>query len=169
MLKTINNLTPFFEDCYREISVREYAREVKVSPPTASKILNSFTKEAFLKKREERGFLLFSANRESNHMRDLSRIYWKEKIKELTKFIEEELYPDSIVLFGSLGKLEVTPDSDMDIVVFGKIEKDLDLNKLEKKLGRKIQIFIFEDLGKVNKELRNNIMNGYILGGWLRL
>jgi hypothetical protein len=29
----------FFEDCYRDISVREYSRETTISPPTASKIL----------------------------------------------------------------------------------------------------------------------------------
>ena len=35
MLNIINNLRPFIEDCYRRISVREYSRLLKVSPPTA--------------------------------------------------------------------------------------------------------------------------------------
>ena len=111
---------------------------------------------------------MFSVNRESFVIQDLSRIYWKEKLKKLIEFLESELYFDSVILFGSLSKLEATKDSDIDLAVFSKSKNELDLSKFEKKLGREIQIFVFEDLGKVNKELRNNIMNGYKLEGWLR-
>jgi len=31
MLKIINELSVFFEDCYREFSVREYARIMKIA------------------------------------------------------------------------------------------------------------------------------------------
>ena len=53
MLEIINNLAPFFEDCYRRISVREYSKIIKVSPPTASKILMEYYKEGLLKRQEE--------------------------------------------------------------------------------------------------------------------
>ena len=89
------------------------------------------------------------------------------RLNELIKFFGDELYGNSIVLFGSLSKLEVTKDSDVDIVVFGGLKKDIDLSKFEKKLGREVQLFVFESLGKVNKELKNNIINGYVLGGYL--
>lgn len=167
MLKIIYKLSIFFEDCYREVSVREYAREVGVSPPTASKLLRGFVDEGILTKREERGFLLFRINKGSGIVRDLSRIYWKGKLKELILFLEGELFFDSVVLFGSLSKLEVTGDSDIDLVVFGKSESEVDLGKFEKMLGREVQIFRFGELGKVNKELRTNILNGYVLEGYL--
>ncbi len=167
MLKIINNLSPYFEDCYREFSVREYSRKIGVSPPTASKMLNEFVGEGFLKKREERGFLLFRANRRNLVMKNLSHIYWSEKLEELIKFIGHESYASSVVLFGSLSKLEVTKESDIDIAVFSKSKKKINIDKFEKKLGREIQIFVFESLEKVNKELRSNIMNGYVLGGYL--
>ena len=48
MLNIINNLKPFFEDCYGRINVREYARIIKISPPTASKILLELNKEGLL-------------------------------------------------------------------------------------------------------------------------
>ena len=48
MLKIINNLKPFFEDCYRRINIREYSRLMKISPPTASKLLYKFNKEGLL-------------------------------------------------------------------------------------------------------------------------
>ena len=36
---------PFFQDCYRRINVREYSRLMKISPPTASKLLSSYSQE----------------------------------------------------------------------------------------------------------------------------
>ena len=165
MLEKINSLAPFFEDCYREISVREYAREVKISPPTASKVLKEFEKQGLLLMRKERGFLLFRINRESEIAKDISRIYWKVKLKEFINYLERNLHSDAIVLFGSLSKLEATEKSDIDIAVFSKIKKDLDLKKFEKNLGREIQMFIFDSFEKVNKQLKPSILNGYLIRG----
>ena len=167
MLKEINRLKAFFEDCYRWISVREYAREIKISPPTASKMLKEFAEEGMLKKKEERGFLFFSVNHESKIMRDLSRIYWQEKLKPLTEYIEETIFSTAIILFGSLSKLECRKESDIDILVFSKSKKNINLNQFEKKFGREIQIFVYESLGKINKELRNNVINAHILKGYI--
>src|SRR3989344_9555458 len=88
MLEIINNLEPFFENCYREISVREYSRLAKITPPTASKLLKKFASQGLLKKREERGFILFQANRENQILRSLSKIYWEEKLKSLTSYLQ---------------------------------------------------------------------------------
>ena len=81
MLQIINILKPFFEDCYRRINVREYGRIIKVSPPTASKILKNFEKEKILKKEREDPYLYYYANKDSDLFIDLSRIYWKSKLK----------------------------------------------------------------------------------------
>ena len=168
MLNIVNRLSVFFEDCYREFSVREYSREVGISPPTASKLLKGFAKDGLLAMREERGFLLFKVNRESFVMRDLSRMYWGERLGDLNILLRDELYGDAIVLFGSLSKLEALKKSDIDIAVFSKSKKRVDLAKPEKKLGREIHLFVFESLEKVNKELRFNIIDGYMLWGYLR-
>jgi len=167
MLDIINNLSIFFEDCYREFSVREYSRKMNISPPTASKMLKSFAKEGLLVLRKERGFLLFKINRGSEVVRDLSLIYWKEKLTPLTDYLDEMLFPESIVLFGSLSKLEVRKESDIDIAVFSKSKKKIDLSKFEKKLEREIQIFVFESLDKAGDELGKNIINSYKLGGFI--
>jgi len=165
MLKIINDFELFFEDCYREISVREYAREMKVAAPTASKMLKGFAKEGLLYMRAERGFIFFRANRESLVLRNLSRIYWGEKLEGLVEYIWDSVHPDSVVLFGSLSKLEVSSRSDIDIAIFGGFKKEIDLKNFEKKLGKEIQSFVFESLDKVNKELRDNMIEGYILRG----
>src|SRR3989344_2835220 len=168
MLKIINERSLFFEDCYREISVREYAREMKTTPPTASKRLKEFASKDLLKQRSERGFLFFCANRESHVLKDFSIIYWREKLKEFVEYVEDFVHPDSIILFGSLTKLEVNEKSDVDIAIFGGFKKDIDLKKFEKKLGKEIQVFRFESLDKVNKELRVGIIGGCSLKGVLR-
>ena len=168
MLKIFNNLKPFIEDCYEERSVREYSLIANMSPPTSSKILKNFEKENILKKREYRNHLLFRANRESFLLKDLSRIYWKQRLQILFDFLNEEFHYPVIILFGSLAKLESRSDSDIDIAIFSKINKKIDLEKYEKKFKRKIQLFIFNSLEKINKELRGNIMNGYLIHGELK-
>lgn len=167
MLEEINRLKPFFEDCYREISVREYSREMKISPPTASKLLKQLSKEGLLNMRKDRGFLLFRTNRESKVMKQISLTYWANKLNDLTQTIDEKLRPNAIILFGSLSKLETTPNSDIDIAILGEIKKELSTDKLEKKIGRKIQLFIFENLEKVNKSLKLAVINGHTIGGYI--
>jgi len=166
MLKEINTLGIFFENCYKEISVREYARKIKISPPTASKILKNLAKQKLLIKKSERGFLFFRINQENKSMQNLSRIYWENKINPLINSLENSS-PKAIVLFGSLSKLETTENSDIDIAIFGTSKEKLNLEKFEKEFKRKIQLFYYDSLEKVNKELKLNIINGYLLRGYL--
>ena len=167
MLKIINNLTPFFEDCYRRINVREYAKILKISPPTASKLLLDYYKENLLLKEDYRNYIFFYANKDSKRFIDLSRIYWSYKLEEIILFIKKNLNNPLIILFGSFAKAEVTPDSDIDLAVFSH-KKQLVFINFEKKLNRKIQLFWFDSLKDVkSKELLNNIVNGYILSGRL--
>ena len=110
--------------------------------------------------------MLFSINRESSIVRDLSRIYWKYRLKKVIEYLMS-FFPKAIILFGSLSKLENKKDSDIDIAVLGFSKKKLDLKKLEKELKREIQIFQFDSLNKINKELKLNVVNGYVLRGYI--
>jgi len=169
MLKIINNLYPFIEDCYNEIGVREYSRLIKITPPTASKLLKGFELEGLLKKRIDRGYLLFRANRENFTLKDLSKIYWKQKLKGVIEYINSQLYNPSIILFGSLTKLETKKDSDIDLAVFTNINKNINLEKFEKSFKRKIQLFKFKSISNINsKELKMNILNSYIIQGVIK-
>ena len=169
MLKIINNLHPFIEDCYNEIGVREYSRIIKITPPTASKLLKEFELEGLLKKRTDRGYLLFRANRENSTLKDLAKIYWKQKLKDVIECINSQLYEPTIVLFGSLIKLETKKDSDIDLAVFANINKKINLEEFEKSLKRKIQLFTFKSLSNINsKELKMNILNSYVIQGVIK-
>ncbi len=164
MLEIIDKLSPFFEDCCREISVREYGREVSLSPATASKLLNRFAVEGYLGRREMRGFLLFRVDEGSLVMRDLSRIYWRGRLKGVL----DSLDFDSVVLFGSLAELKVVRDSVVELAVFGRGKGEVGVGKFEKVLGRKVRVSRFESLGDVPEELRLNIVNGCVLRGSLK-
>lgn len=168
MLKIFNDLTPFFEDCYREISVREYSRIFRISAPTASSLLKLYEKEGLLKRREDKGYLLFRANRESYLLGDLSRIYWKTKFVNLVGMIKSNMYNPTVILFGSLSKIENKSDSDVDLAVISKTAKKIDLDAYEKEFKRNIQIFYFKSFNEINKNLKLNILNGCILSGELQ-
>ena len=169
MLEIINILKPFFEDCYREISVREYSREMKISPPTASKMLKEYEKEGLLNMREERRYILFRANRESKVLMDLSRVYWSTRLKVVVEYLNKELNYPTIILFGSLIKLETKSDSDIDIAIIGS-DKEKSLKSFEKNLKREIQILYFRSFRAIkNEELLKNIINGYVLSGRIEL
>ena len=165
MLKIFNELKPFFEDCYRRINVREYATVLKISPPTASTILSDYHAEDLLKKEEYKQYILFSAQKDNKLFIDLSRSYWNNRLREMVLYLERELVNPTIVLFGSLAKAEVTPLSDIDLAVFAP-KRTLLLDHFEKKLKRKIQLFMFTSPQTIkNKELAQNILNGYLLRG----
>lgn len=165
MLDIFNRLKPFFEDCYREISVREYSRLMGMSAPTASILLKRYVSGGLLKMREERRYLLFRVDRESSVLKDLSRIYWRMKLSKIIEEIKDNLHNPVIILFGSLSKLEAKLDSDIDIAVISKINKKIDSEKYEKQLRRKIQIFYFKSFNEIKKELKLNVINGYTIIG----
>ena len=163
MLKIINTLKPFFEDCYRRINVREFARLQNISPPTASKELENLFNKSILKKELDKQYIYYYANKDSDLFVDLSRIYWKDILNPLVNYLEKELMNPLIILFGSLSKAEVTPNSDIDLAIITSSNKKLDFSKFEKKLKRTIQVFVFNKLDESN--LHKNILNGYKLKG----
>jgi len=169
MLNIINSLKPFIEDCYRRINVREYSRLMKISPPTASKILFELNKEGLLLIEKDRNYIFYYANKNNKIFVDLSRIYWNLRLDNLVNFFNKNLTNPTIILFGSLSKAETKNDSDIDICIIGH-KKELDIKNFENNLKRKIQLFFFSSIEDIkNKELANNIVNGYILEGRLRL
>lgn len=169
MLRIIDNLKPFFEDCYRRVSVREYAKLTGVSPPTASKMLSEYHGEGILVRGTYRNYILFSANKESRLFIAFSRIYWQDRLKGVVEMLERKLTSPAVVLFGSLSKAEAKHDSDIDLAVFAT-KRELDFDEFEKKLKRKIQAFWFGPVSEIkSRELANSAINGHVLAGRLKL
>ncbi|MBU1623187.1 MAG: nucleotidyltransferase domain-containing protein, partial [Nanoarchaeota archaeon] len=86
----------------------------------------------------------------------------------IVEYIQKEALPSSIILFGSGAKATFTEKSDIDIFVEAKKTK-INLTKYEKKLNRKINPLFESNLNSLSKELRNNIINGVLLYGFIRI
>ena len=172
MFKELNILKLFFEQPDREFNVREIGRILKISPATASKELKKLANERLLKERKERFFNLYKANLESDYYIDLKIFYNLRKIKEcgLLEEINKFYLKPTVILFGSAASGIDTETSDFDLVVISEKSKEFPKLKIfEKKLNRKLQLFVVEDIRNLrNRHLINNILNGIVLQGKIR-
>jgi len=171
MFKELNIMKLFLEEPNREFNVREASRILKISPATASKELENLEKKRLLKKRDERMLKLYKANSEGEFSRDLKTFYNIRKIKD-SGFMEElnKFYlKPTIILFGSASEGLDTEESDFDMIIISEKKKQFSVDKFEKKLNRKIQLFVVKNLKELkNKHLINNVLNGLILQGEIK-
>ena len=163
MLKIFNDLNLFFEDNYRRIHVREFAKLTNISPPTASKLLEGFVTEGLLKKEIDKQHHLYYTNKESELFKSLQQVYWKIKLESLIKYVEENYLEATIILFGSANKTEIKKTSDLDIAIISSSKKQIKIKPFEKEIERPIQIFQFKTMKEIPKNLRKNVEKGYKL------
>ena len=157
MLKIFNDLKPFFEDVYREISVRQYSKISKISPPTASNSLKNYEIENLLISNKKGIYIYFRANRENYIFGNLAKLYWYSVIYPLTESLHEKILYKRIILFGSLAKAENTMDSDVDLYL-DIDEKEIDSSEMQRVLKREIQLHFKKSLK--NNHLKENIEEG---------
>lgn len=163
-------LQEFFDFPRREFRIREMSRIVKLSLPSAINHISELQKDGLITKKETNLYPVFTANRESEDFKTLKRndMLWRIHESGLINLIESKIEPNCIVLFGSSSRGEDTEESDIDIFVQSK-EFDFDLESYEKKLNRKINILFEPKLQNLSKELLNNIANGIVLSGYLKV
>lgn len=173
----MDNILKFFiENPEKECHVRELARALKLSPTTISNKLKKYTKDNILFSDRKLNHLFFKANTENPRYK-LIKLYHNLLVIEnsdILGYLEEQLHPNAIGLFGSFAKAENIPSSDIDLFIISSSKKELNLEKFEKYLKHKIQLFTFskEDIQKMkdkNKELLNNLINGIIIRGYFEL
>ncbi len=171
-MDTIKILKLFFEEPTKAFNVREVARLLKISPATASKKLKKFSKEGLLIERKERGFNLYKANLDKDNYRDLKVYYNIRKIKESGMFdaLNRFYLKPTIVLFGSVAHGLDTETSDFDLLIISEKKKMFpEIKKYEKKINRKLQIFVVKNIKELkNEHLVNNVFGGIVLQGRLK-
>jgi predicted nucleotidyltransferase len=161
----------FFISPSKSHYLADISRSIKLAHTSVKKNLNCLVKSGLIiesiEKKGNRKFPLYKAA-DSKLFRQNKLIYNLSSLPEsgLIDFIEEKLMPKAIVLFGSYRRGEDREDSDIDIFIECKEEK-LNLNKFEKKLNRKIQLHFKENFALYPKELKNNIINGIVMRGFL--
>lgn len=173
MLKNYNKykvLRVFFDYPTESLRLRELGRLSGISPLSVMNYLKEFEKEGLVRKYEKRGIPFYQAERDNSRFilfKKLSIIYELNE-SGLVDELWEKLSPESIILYGSHAKGESVENSDVDIFIVGK-EKKLDISSFEKKLEKNIHLMFGQDIGKISKELKNNLINGVILKGYLKI
>jgi len=147
--------------------LRELSRLSKISPPSVMIYLKEFQKDGMVIKYEKRGIPFYKSNRENKDFVFYKKISILYELKEsgLVDFLEENLSPSAIILYGSYAKGESIESSDLDIFIVGR-EKNIHLDKFEKKLNKEIHLMFCEDIRKISKELKSNLANGIVLWGY---
>ena len=166
----------FLENPQAKYHIREVARILKISPMTARKKLMELSKKKLLIAKKDRVYNVYTSNTESDRFKLNAKFYMIDKMQKsgLLDYLNKELKPEAVVLFGSIAKGEYSIKSDIDLFVISELKKTINLEKFENKLGRKIQLFIytykeFKNMKSKNKELLNNILNGIVLSGYLEV
>jgi predicted nucleotidyltransferase len=160
----------FIEFPGKDFSIRGIARHLNLSHATVLKYINDLERLGFIKKKEDSLYPTYFANAEDKRYKFHKKNYlvWKLIDSGMIEFIQKETLPSSIILFGSGAKATFTEKSDIDIFVEAK-ESKLNIKKYEKELNRNINLLFEPKLSHLSKELRNNIINGVVLYGFIRI
>ena len=153
------------------INQRRLAKLLKVSPTAVAKSLKLLEENDIVKvEKQEMNLNLVSLNRDNAKSFHIKRIENLKLIYEtgLVEFLEEELPGNAIILFGSFSRGDDTLSSDIDIAVIGS-KKQINLERFEKVLERKISIHSCKSLKEMGTELKENILNGIVLVGGVNL
>ena len=163
-------LNLFFDYPTKNFQLREISRRTNIAITSVKRYVNLMLRGNLIILVEEGIYPSYKANRDN----DLFKIYkWtnlvrKIKLSGLLDYIYDSCLPDCIILFGSASRGEDIESSDIDLFIQAK-RKRLSLDKYEKILNRKISLFFEENYKKLSKELKNNILNGIKLKGYLRI
>lgn len=173
-------LKVFFDDPNPKgagFQLREISRRANLSPTSVKIYLDELSKKdgfgyslIIKSKHSIYGYPVYWANRASELFRFFKKIDIIFSIKDsgLLGYLGEKCMPDVIILFGSASRGEDLRNSDVDLYLQCK-ERSLELQKYEKVIKRKVRIFFEEKFNNLSKELRNNIINGVILKGYLKV
>lgn len=163
---------PFFRFPTKEYTLKDISKSIHLAHTSVKSNLQYLIRVGLIQRRKEkkgkRRFPLYRANRDNKLFIQYKKIYNLQALLEsgFIAFLEKQLLPKSIVVFGSYQRGEDTEESDLDIFVETKKE-DLNLTNFEKKLARKVELHFNEHFTSYPKELKNNIINGIVVHGFL--
>ena len=156
----------FFLNPTAKLRVRELERALKLPLPSVIRYCRELEKEGILATEKTGRVIFYIASRTSEKYLLEKKLYNIKMIYEsgLIEYLKVELSNPPIIIFGSFAKGEDLEESDIDLYIETLSHKEINLNKFEKKLQRKIQTFIFKDIKEVsNHHFANNIINGITL------
>lgn len=159
----------FFDFPTTHFQLRQISRLTRLGLPSTTNYLKQLLKEGLIRK--ESGLVY------SNWVASQTELYKAYKRNDillrlhecgLIQILSDSTLPDAIVLFGSASRGEDVETSDIDLLLVGS-EKKLDVHKFEKLLHRRIALHFEPLVDKIPKELLNNVINGIVVYGYLKV
>src|SRR3989338_707011 len=160
----------FFEDNNTYFAIREIARRLKKSHATIINHLHHLERLGLIAINKKTLYPTYAANPENKYFQWYKKNNIVLKIMEsgIIEYLQQSTFSDCIILFGSCAKGYYTEKSDIDIFVESN-RIQLSLGLYEKKLNKPINVLFEQDIRNLGPGLKNNIMNGIVLYGFLRL
>jgi predicted nucleotidyltransferase len=162
----------FFVNPSSNLRVREIERTLKLPLPSVIKYCRELEEEEILSIIKTGNVVFYTSNRTSNKFLLEKKLYNIKSIydSDLVNFLKIELSNPVVILFGSYSKGEDTEESDIDLYLETPSKKEINLEKFEKTLNRKIQIFRHKKIHEIkNTNLSNNIINGIVLNHFIEI
>ncbi len=152
--------------------LREISRISKLAPTSVKKYLDELIEDGLVIKSEHRvhQYPVYWANRDNEKFKSLKKIDMIFDIQNsgLLTLLHDTCMPEVIILFGSASRGEDLKESDIDLFLLCE-ETKLNLEQYETLLKRKINIFYCNNFDTLSEELKNNIINGVVLNGYLKV
>lgn len=158
----------FFVNPTVKLRVRQIERELNLSLPSVIRYVKELEKEKILIKSETGNVVFYSGDRISKNFLLEKKLFNIRNLYSsgIIDFLIMELSNPVIIVFGSYAKGEDIENSDIDLYIETPSKKEVKLEKFEKMLKRKIQVFFHKNIGEIkNLGLANNILNGIRLNG----
>ncbi len=161
----------FFLNPTVQLRVRELERTLKLPLPSVIRYCKELEEEEILVINKIGNVTFYKASKNEIYLLE-KKLYNLKQLYDsgLVPFLKIELSNPVIVLFGSYAKGEDLENSDIDLYIETPSKKGVHLEKFEKLLQRKIQIFCHKNInGITNLHLANNVLNGIILNNYLEV
>ena len=158
-------LEVFFKEPTTVHFIREIGREINLAQTSVRNHINELKKNNLIIKCKSKPFDGFIANRNNERFIFYKQAYNFLSLYGLKESLVKSLYPKSIIIFGSYARGEDMEKSDIDMVILSKVKKEINIQKFEKSLNRKININFIDNLNELDKSIKLNVLNGWIVYG----
>jgi len=167
---TYKILELFFDFPTKIFGVREISRISKLAQPSVKLHLDRLIKDKLVIKVKDRLYGGYKAHRESDLFKLLKQQNCVLRLNTygVIQYIIDTIQPRTIILFGSCSRGEDIETSDVDIFIEADEEK-VNLKRYEEKMNRGINLFFKRKFEMLSIELKNNIINGVKLYGYLEV
>ncbi|MBM3206910.1 MAG: nucleotidyltransferase domain-containing protein [Candidatus Staskawiczbacteria bacterium] len=162
----------FFINPTSKLRVREIEKLLKLPIPSVIRYCRELQTEGILTIIKTGSVMFYTGNRANSNFILEKKLFNIKSVydSKLVEFLKIELSNPVVILFGSYSKGEDIESSDIDLYIETPSKKEINLEKFEKILKRKIQLFRHKSILEIkNKELADNMINGIVLNGFIEV